>query len=247
MLVTRPVERAHALCAELMRRGATPVPVPAIEIAAPRDPGVVREALARLHRFHLAVFVSAGAVEQALALAPSGWPRGLPVAAIGPGTRAALRRHAIEPSVVPEDRFDSEALLRCPELARDAVAGRRIALCKGEGGREHLAGELRRRGARVTEIVTYRRRPPEGLGGRLRCCRGLDLATLTSVEAAGNLADAADAEGRIRLARAHFVAISERVSEAVREGGLGRSVSVAPRASDAGLVQAMEEWAASRR
>ena len=246
VLVTRPAERSDALCAELARRGATPLRVPAIEIAAPRDPGAARDALARLHRFHLAVFVSPSAVDHAFALAPPGWPRELPVAALGPGTRAALRRHGVEPEVVPAGRFDAEALLCRPELAAGAVAGRRLALFKGEGGREGLAGELRRRGARVTEIVTYRRRSPEGLGARLRRCRVPDLVLLTSVEAAGNLARAAGAPARARLSGAHFVAISDRVSVAVRGSGLGRSVSVAPRASDAGLVQAAEAWAASR-
>ena len=246
VLVTRPAGRSEALCAALARRGATPLRAPAIEIAAPRDPGAARGALARLEPFHLAVFVSASAVDHAFALAPAGWPAGLPVAALGPGTRAALRRHGVEPAALPAERFDSEALLRRPELAGGAVAGRRVALVKGEGGRERMAGELRRRGARVTEIVTYRRRPPAELGERLRRCRDLDLVLLTSVEAAGNLADVAGAQARARLADAHVVAISERVSEAARARGLGRSVSAAPRASDAGLVLAAEAWAASR-
>ena len=247
VLVTRPPQRARSLCAELRRRGALPVPLPAIEIAAARNLRALREAMAGLDRYDLAVFVSPSAVEHALALAPSGWPGTLRAAAIGPGTRAALARCGIEPAFVPAEPFDSEALLRCPELAADRVAGARIALFKGEGGREHLARELRRRGARVEEVETYRRQRPRDLESRLRCSPVPDLVVLTSAEAARNLLGAAAREGAPRLAAAHFVVISERVADALRELGAEGPASVAPRASEAGLIEAMEAWAAGRR
>ena len=198
-------------------------------------------------RFDLAIFVSPSAAEHALALAPPGWPDALRVAAIGPGTRAALARCGIEPAFRPAEPFDSEALLRCPELAADRIPGARIALFKGEGGREHLARALRRRGARVEEVVTYRRRRPRDLETRLRGSPAPDLVVLTSAEAARNLLGSAAREGGTRLAAAHFVVISERVAGALRELGVEGPVSVAPRAGDDGLVEAMEAWAASRR
>ncbi len=203
--------------------------------------------MARLTRYDLAIFVSPSAVEHALTLLPSGWPRCLPAAAIGPGTRDALLGRGIEPALQPRVPFDSEALLACRELAADRVAGSRIALLKGEGGREHLARELRRRGARVDEVDTYRRRCPRDLGSRLRAAPAPDLVVLTSVEAARNLLGVAGEEGRRRLAGAHYVAISARVADALPGLGVERPASVAPRASDAGLLAAMEEWAAGRR
>ena len=203
--------------------------------------------MARLARYDLAIFVSPSAVECALALVPSGWPRGLPAAAIGPGTRDALLGHGVEPALEPKAPFDSEALLACRELAADRLDGSSIVLLKGEGGREHLAHELRRRGARVDEAETYRRRCPRDLGSRLRAAPAPDLVVLTSVEAARNLLGVAGEEGRGRLAGAHFVAISARVADALPGLGVENPASVAPRASDAGLLAAMEEWAAGRR
>ena len=203
--------------------------------------------MVRLARYELAIFVSPNAVECALALVPSGWPRRLPAAAIGPGTRDALLGHGIEPAFEPKAPFDSEALLACRELAADRLAGSSIALLKGEGGREHLAHELRRRGARVDEIETYRRRRPRDLGSRLRDAPAPDLVVLTSVEAARNLLGAAGEEGGGRLAGAHFVAISRRVADALLGLGVESPVSVAPQAGDAGLLAAMEEWAAGRQ
>ena len=187
VLVTRPSTRARPLCALLRRRGAIPILVPAVEIAPSRDPASARRAMARLARYDLALFVSPSAVEHALTLLPSGWPRRLPAAAIGPGTRNALLGHGIEPAFEPKSPFDSEALLACRELAADRLAGSWVALLKGVGGREQLARELRRRGARVDEVETYRRRCPFDLGSRLRAAPAPDLVVLTSVEAARNL------------------------------------------------------------
>lgn len=247
VLVTRPPSRARVLCAELRRRGAIPVLVPAIEIAPSRDPASAREAIASLARYDLALFVSPGAVEHALAFAPSDWPRTLRAAAIGPRTRDALLVRGIEPVFQPNAPFDSEALLACRELAADRVAASCIALVKGEGGREHLARELRRRGARVDEVEIYRRRRPRDLGPRLRAAPDPDLVVLTSVEAARNLLGAAGEEGGTRLARAHFIVISGRVAGALPGLGVQSPASVARQASDAGLLAAMEEWAAGRR
>lgn len=247
VLVTRPPSRARPLCALLRQKGAVPVLVPAIEIAPSRDPASAKRAMARLARYDLAVFVSPSAVEHALEFLPSGWPCPLRVAAIGPGTRDALLGHGIEPAFEPKAPFDSEALLASRELAADRVAGSWIALFKGEGGREHLARELRRRGARVDEVETYRRRCPRDLGSRLRAAPAPDLVVLTSVEAARNLFGAAEEGESGRLASAHFVAISARVADALPGLGVESPASVAPQASDAGLLAAMEEWAAAGR
>ena len=246
VLVTRPPQRAGPLAASLRRRGALPLSVPAIEIAGPEDAEAVREAMARPHRFDLAIFASPSAVEHAMALAPRGPPRRLRAAAIGPGTRGALRRHGIEPAFLPGEPYDSEALLRRPELSADRVGGTRIAIFKGRGGREHLARVLRRRGAHVQEVDAYRRRRPRDLELRLRAIPAPDVVILTSAEAARNFLDAAGAAGRPRLVTAHFVVIGERVASTLRELGVEAPPSVAPRAGDAGLVEALESWAAKR-
>ena len=246
VLVTRPPQRALPLCAELERRGAMPIPVPAIEIGPCRDVGPSREAMGRLAHFDMAIFVSPSAVEHALGLASSDWPRALRAAAMGPGTRDALLRRGIEPAFEPQAPFDSEALLRCPELGEERVAGSRIALVKGEGGREHLARELRRRGARIDAIDVYCRGRPRDLGLRLLGAPRPDLVVLTSVQAARNVLDAAGEEGRARLAGAHFVVIGARVAGALRALGVESPASVARQASDAGLIEAMEEWAVGR-
>lgn len=55
---------------------------------------------------------------------------------------------------------DSEALLELPEFAAQAVAGKKVLILRGNGGRELLAETLRQRGAQVCAVTCYHRSPP---------------------------------------------------------------------------------------
>src|SRR5205823_2364089 len=59
----------------------------------------------------------------------------------------------------PEEHWNSEGLLALPEFQN--IQGKKIALIRGENGRELLADTLQQRGATVTHIVTYRRTLPD--------------------------------------------------------------------------------------
>jgi len=104
----------------------------------------------------MAIFISPTAVRQGLRLFKK-IPSPMKVVALSSGTRRELKRNGVE-DVIAAEGADSEALLALPEL--QALAGRRVAIFRGEGGRELLAQGLRARGAQVEYVECYRRVRP---------------------------------------------------------------------------------------
>ena len=201
IVVTRPRAQAGPLAAAIAAQGGQPLIFPLLEIGPAADPQPLAAAVARLADYSLAVFISPNAVAYALPaiLARGPWPAGLLPAAVGQGTVKALAAHGIAGCVAPRERFDSEALLDLPELAAGQVAGRRVAIFRGDGGRELLAETLRARGAEVDCITCYRRSGPAGgVAPLLAAWRAgkLDALTVSSSEGLRYLVDLLDAEGR---------------------------------------------------
>jgi uroporphyrinogen-III synthase len=195
-----------------------------------RTRGPVRDIVARLASFDIAIFVSPTAAARAMAHIGSGdvLPRGLLLAAVGPGTARELRRHTAAPVLVPARRFDSEGLLELPELA--AVAGRRVVIFRGEGGRELLGEELSARGARVEYAECYRRRPSDADVTPLIAAwsRGqLDALVVTSSEGLGILYEKVGEAGRGYLRESPVFVPHPSIARAGRELGLGRIIEAA--------------------
>ena len=155
MLVTRPGERAAKLARLVEQAGGRAFLFPAIEIEDLPPPA----ALGELERFDLAVFISPTAASKVMDRVGA-WPRSLRAAAVGGGTRRELERRGVAGVIAPQGQADSEALLALPEMRH--ATGKRVVIFRGEGGREVLAEELRRRGARVEYAECYRRTRPEG-------------------------------------------------------------------------------------
>ena len=111
------------------------------------------------------------------------------------------------------------------ELQDAAVAGRAVAIVKGEGGRDLLESRLEERGARVTAIDVYRRELPAGdLAAFLDEHAGaLTMATITSGEALSNFARLG---GMPRVRGIPLVLPSDRVLEQAVALGFGGPFSV---------------------
>lgn len=155
MLVTRPGERAANLARLVEQAGGRAFLFPAVAIEDLPAPA----ALGELERFDLAVFISPTAASKVMDRVGA-WPRGLRAAAVGGGTRRELERRGVAGVIAPQGQADSEALLALPEMRH--ATGKRVVIFRGEGGREVLAEELRRRGAQVEYAECYRRTRPEG-------------------------------------------------------------------------------------
>ena len=239
VIVTRPARQAAGLTRQLAVLGATPIVFPAIVILPPANRAPLDAVHAALDQFDIAIFVSANAVEYGVP-APEAWPSKLLALAPGPGTAAALAATGIAEARIPASTFDSAGLLALPEL-RD-VAGIRVVIFRGDGGRADLGDTLRERGATVTYVECYRRAAPAtgaaGLGDVLREGRAHAL-TLTSSEGLDNLCALLAAEDLERLRCVPAFVPHPRIAEHARTMGF---VPVETGGADTGLMAGLLEW-----
>ncbi len=210
-------------------------------VAQPDD--LTAPVLKRLAQFDLAIFTSPNAarlVMQRINQA-GGLPAGVRVAALGPGTAAELKKSGVCEMITPEAAFDSEALLDA--LSGLPLAGKRVVIFRGQGGRELLGESLLRRGAEVEYAECYRReKPRHNLAelmplwqqGRLRAC----LAT--SSEIVINLFDMAGEACQPWLCQTPMFVSHARVATTVFAFGV-RTVFVAG-AGDEALASGLETW-----
>ena len=238
VLVTRPAEQADALCELIEKAHGRPVRFPALEILPPADAAAVADLLQRAAEADLLIFVSANAVRHAFPLLPDVLPAGLAIAAVGQATARALEEAGLEPTMVPAQRLDSEGLLSLPGLQQ--MAGRRVIIVRGEGGRELLRQALEERGAEVVYAEVYRRRCASRGTANLVASwdRLVQAVTVTSVEILDCLWNLLDDSGRERLHLTPLVVLSERIAARASELGCNR-VQVTEQAGDHAILQAL--------
>jgi uroporphyrinogen-III synthase len=244
IVITRPARQAAGLAREIAALGGQPLIFPAIVILPPTDQSALREVQWHLARYDIAVFVSANAVEYGVADAAR-WPAHLLTLAPGPGTAAALAAIGVGNVRIPSTTMDSEGLLALPEL--QSVAGKRVAIFRGDTGRELLKTALEARGAHVTQVECYRRaRPESGTADLIEAWRAkrIDAVTLTSSEGLDNLWAILDSEGRRYLAATPVFVPHSRIAAHARAVGLREPIITPP--ADAGLIASLLEYFAHR-
>jgi uroporphyrinogen-III synthase len=241
ILVTRPAAQAGTLAGLIAEHGGEAVCFPLIEISAADDPDALRQAISQFDDYSLAVFISPNAVAYSLPqiLAARTWPAGLQAGAIGPGTVAQLNANGIAEVIAPDDRFDSTALLERAELQAERVAGKKVLILRGNGGREELTETLRERGAQVDAVTVYRRSPPADPALLLSLLRNttLDALTISSSEGLRNLQTLLDTENLEDFRRTPVFVPHQRIAEVAI--GLGWKKVVLTRPANAGIIEAL--------
>jgi len=249
VVVTRPAHQAEHLCQLIEQAGGTAIRLPVIEIAPPTDIQAAQDKLRQLENFNTAIFTSANAVEGLFKLAPPSfsWPQNIQVAAIGKRTASVLNAHAISVDIVPDQGFNSEALLQSD--AMNTVADKKIMIFKGEGGRTLLSKTLNQRGAYIESIDLYqRKRLNKGFRNIQQTGKSgsIDLFVVTSNEGLQSLFEMATENERAWLLTTPLVVISERTAQLAKTLGFSHHSMVAKEASDEGLLNSLEQWYADR-
>ena len=176
VVVTRTRAQASELSAGLRRLGAEPIEVPLIEIADPADGGAaLRDAAGRLGTYDWVVLTSPNGATRLLGAVADGRAFGSArVAAIGPGTAAALAEGNVRADLVPE-RFVAESLL---EALPDGPG--RVLLARAEVARDVLPDGLRAKGWEVDVVDAYRTVATTVTDDQRRAIADADIVTFTS-------------------------------------------------------------------
>jgi uroporphyrinogen III methyltransferase/synthase len=227
--VTRARAQASGLASRLRALGAEVVEAPAIRISP------LEGWLPDLRSYDLVCLTSPNGVRllferMASAAVDARALSGARVAAIGPGTAAALRERGVLADVVPE-RFVAEGLI---EALAD-VPVERALVARAAEARDVLPDALRERGAEVDVVPLYETVAESLSDEQLQAVASADYVTFTSSSTVRFLFEAID--GRVRL-RARLVSIGPVTSEALRERGFDPDVE-AKRHDIDGLVEAL--------
>lgn len=239
--VTRPREQAQPLAQRIEQAGGRAVLFPLLEISEPADPQPLQQAVARLAQFELAIFISPNAVRYGMQAIQSAatLPPTLKIATVGQGSAKALHEFGVDTVIAPQGRSDSEALLDLPELQH--VAGWRVAIFRGDGGRELLADTLRGRGAEVEYVECYRRSRPQQAAA---LPDDLDAISVTSSEALGYLSEMLDPAMHERYMGVPLFVPHQRIAGKAHELGWHEVILAA--GGDDGLLAGLVAWAKQR-
>ena len=157
---------------------------------------------------------------------------GARVAAIGPGTAAALRSHGVIADVVPAERFVAEGLVE----ALAEVEVRRALVARAAEARDVLPDALRERGAEVDVVTLYETVASPLSDDELSAVALADYVTFTSSSTVRYLLQSAGGAGWRPSGR--LVSIGPVTSATLREHGLEPDVE-ADRHDIDGLVEAL--------
>ena len=157
---TRAEHQAQPLNEKLIAAGANVISFPLLNIAASENLEKVEHQLASLEDYDLAIFISTNAVEQTLNKIDASVLKALKLGCVGQKTALTLKQHGLDIDFCPERFFNSEALLGLDTFQK-FIPGKKIALIKGEGGRDLLEKSLLKWGGDVSSFDVYRRTCPQ--------------------------------------------------------------------------------------
>ncbi|MGC1511943.1 MAG: uroporphyrinogen-III C-methyltransferase [Acidimicrobiales bacterium] len=233
IVITRAREQSSTMAGRLSRLGAEVVEMPTIAITDPADGGAALAAAAASVASHdWVVLTSVNAVDRfwlhlrdARDLGPAR------VAAIGPGTAAALARHHVVADLLPE-RAVAESLLDA--FPAPPVGGGRVLLPQAAAARPVLAEGLRSAGWQVEVVEAYRTEPVVPSPEALRAIPDADAIAFTSASTVTNFLSAAERDSLPRC----IASIGPVTSAAAREHGLHVDVEADEHTID-GLLAAL--------
>lgn len=233
VVVTRAAEQASRLSVKLRAAGAAVVEVPTIAIVDPADGGAeLRSALARVGEFDWLVVTSPNGARRLGAEIRDGRDlAGVQIAAIGPGTAAALAEVGLAADLLPE-RYVAEGLLEA--MPSPPPDGGSVLIVRAEVARDLLPDGLAEAGWHVEVSTAYRNEAVDISDEQRSSVADADAICFTSASSARNFVAAAGVDAAPPI----VATIGPITSAAAVESGLAVDAEAVEHTLD-GLVAAV--------
>jgi len=243
VVITRPLAQGAEFAQELERQGASPLKIPAIEVASVVDASSLQSLSDNLAGYDWILFTSANAVDHFWALAgvaanQLGQAK-TKVAAVGPATQAALQKRGVAVDAMPE-QFEGIQII----AVLGDLNGKRILVPRSVHSADDLPSQLTRMGAQVDLISLYEPVAATiGEAARKTLTEGVDIVTFASGSAvrAFNAALRGDPRFDEFWSKVVVACIGPSTAEVASAEGLTVHV-IATEHTGAGLVAALVDY-----
>ena len=247
VVVTRAAAQAASTAAALTAAGAEVALLPLLEIVPPTDPRPLDRAANELASYQWIVLTSVNGVEALLERIPANARILAKLAAVGPATATALRRHGLAPHLIPDEHASAQGLLAT--LIPHARPGTRLLLPQAADANPELARGLSTAGFEVTAVVAYEKQLPPAtpiVTQNLFASHPLGWVTFASASAARRFAALFGTDWPRRRSELRAASIGPATSQELRDLGV-EPAAEAKEPTDAALVAAIATRASSHR
>ncbi len=254
VIVTRPQAQAEAWCEHWRAQGVAALALPVLDIVPVTgevEHQKIKAQILALDQHSILIFVSQNAVSHGWDWIDAYWPQfpvGVHCLAVGMKTqqalveRLAVHGHPMTQQIDAHSSMDSESLLDLPELQH--VAGKKILIFRGCGGRTKLQDVLQARGAQAQHCELYQRCLPPQTAQQLADAQlnpEHDIVALFSGESLENFCQVVATQALPNWRQLKVVVPSQRVQQQAISLGFAH-VHAAENATENAMAEAVAAW-----
>ena len=247
---TRPARQAAELSSLLEENYFKVIELPLIEIKENLSDDNVLQYHKHIEKTDLLIFISANAVifyfKYFMLSAMT------PVAVIGKSTAKVFAQYAgRKADIIPENGSDSENLLQHPDLEHYCLKQKRknkILIVRGQGGREYLAQQLRKKQAQVDYLEVYKRICPKykaiylyDLWHNIWHKNAIGFMIITSAQSLDNLLQITNKLQKSLILNRDMLVIHNNIREKALNYGFSGKILVSQNASNNAILQTLLE------
>ncbi|MBE0494228.1 MAG: uroporphyrinogen-III synthase [Thiomicrospira sp.] len=244
LLNTRPKHQAWCLNQALLEAGFASLDCPSLQIQTQ-----ALEHCPQWDDYDVWVFVSRNAVKHFAQQLPNKSARfNAALVAVGDATAQAIQQQGW-PNLAPvPNTFDSEGMLNLAVFAQPK--GLRVAIVRGDGGREYLAQSLIEQGAQVDFLEVYRRQAAPFCQTAWQTFKQaqtpvLLFTSVSSLDVFSAQLAAQNPDHQAWCFRQTLIVFSQRIQNAARKIGFSGPILVTPTSSDGAIVETLQRYARS--